>query len=83
MARREKEPLQLLQVGVGTMVSSMSISGFILGYLTDLYFGTIPLFMVIFGFLGVLGGIMKAHKMLIAIPESKREKEKQRGHSKH
>lgn len=83
MAQREKEPLPLLQVGVGTMVSSMSISGLVLGYFTDLYVGTIPVFMILFGFLGVLGGIMKAHKMLIAVPESQRAKAEQRNRPKH
>ena len=79
MKQRKKEPLQLLQVGVGTMVSSMSIAGFMLGYLADWYFGTIPLFLLIFGFLGVLGGIMKAHEFLSHVPnklnnDSKKEK---------
>lgn len=68
-AKRKQPPLQLLQVGVGTMVSSMSIAGFILGYVTDLFLNTIPLFLIIFGFLGVLGGIMKAHQMLINAPD--------------
>ena len=68
MKQRKKEPLQLLQVGVGTMVSSMSIAGFILGYVTDWYLGTVPLFLLIFGFLGVLGGIMKAHQFLSHVP---------------
>ena len=69
MKKRKKQPLQLLQVGVGTMVSSMSIAGFILGYVTDRFFETLPLFLVIFGFLGVLGGIMKAHEMLSKVPD--------------
>jgi ATP synthase protein I len=71
MKQRKKEPLQLLQVGVGTMLSSMSIAGFLLGYATDMYLDTIPLFLLIFGFLGVLGGIMKAHQMLINVPATK------------
>ncbi|HFE38242.1 MAG TPA: AtpZ/AtpI family protein [Gammaproteobacteria bacterium] len=83
MARQEKEPLQLLQVGVGTILSSMSIAGFLLGYATDIFFGTLPLFLLIFGFLGVLGGIMKAHRFLINVPGHESAKTKQRGRQKH
>lgn len=79
MKKREKEPLQLLQVGVGTMVSSMSIAGFMLGYFTDSYFGTVPLFLLLFGFLGVLGGIMKAHQLLINVPTKLDKSEKSEG----
>jgi len=83
MPQREKEPLQLLQVGVGTMLSSMAIAGFLLGYFTDQYLDTIPVFMLIFGFLGVLGGIMKAHRLLINVPDPKSEKARQRSRPKH
>jgi len=83
MKRREKEPLQLLQIGVGTILSSMTVAGFMLGYVTDAYFETLPLFLLLFGFLGVLGGIMKAHRMLINVPDNKSEKAEQRGRSKH
>jgi len=79
MKQREKEPLQLLQVGVGTIVSSMTVAGFMLGFVTDSYFETTPIFLLSFGFLGLLGGIMKAHRLLINVPEQKIEKTNQRG----
>jgi len=83
MKRREKEPLQLLQVGVGTILSSMAVAGFLLGYVTDAYLDTLPIFLLLFGFLGVLGGIMKAHRMLINVPDNKSEKAEQRGRPKY
>jgi len=83
MKRREKEPLQLLQVGVGTILSSMAVAGFLLGYVTDSYLDTLPIFLLLFGFLGVLGGIMKAHRLLINVPDNKSEKAEQRSRPKH
>jgi len=68
MKSRKKEPLPLLQTGAGTIISSMTISGFILGYGTDYLIDTTPLFMLGFGVLGLIGGIMKAHKMMIKTP---------------
>ena len=64
----KREPLPLLQTGVGTVLSSMAISGFILGFATDQIFDTTPIFMLSFGFLGVLGGTMKAHQFLQSVP---------------
>ena len=68
MKEKKREPLPLLQVGVGTIISSMTISGFILGYGTDYLLGTTPLFMLGFGFLGLIGGIMKAHRVMVMTP---------------
>lgn len=79
MRQKKREPLPLLQTGVGTILSSMAISGFILGFATDQLFDTTPLFLLCFGFLGVIGGIMKAHKLLISMPGKKVDQnEKQR-----
>jgi len=64
----KREPLPLLQTGVGTILSSMAISGFILGYVTDQLFDTTPVFLLLFGLLGVVGGTMKAHKFLKNVP---------------
>ncbi len=64
MKQRQKPPLPLLQVGVGTFISSMTVAGLILGYVVDYYIGTLPLFLLVFGFLGMLGGLIKAYKFL-------------------
>jgi len=45
-------------------MSSMTISGFLLGFLTDYWLDTKPIFLLSFGFLGLLGGTLKAYKLL-------------------
>ncbi|MDH5544490.1 MAG: AtpZ/AtpI family protein [Gammaproteobacteria bacterium] len=54
----------LLLISVGTIMSSMTISGFLLGFLTDYWLDTKPIFLLSFGFLGLLGGTLKAYKLL-------------------
>lgn len=54
----------VLLIGVGTMLTSMVITGFALGYLTDLWLDTKPLFLLVFGLLGFIGGIIKVYKYL-------------------
>ncbi|MDH3325712.1 MAG: AtpZ/AtpI family protein [Gammaproteobacteria bacterium] len=84
MRKKKHEPLPLLQTGVGTVLSSMAISGFILGFATDQIADTTPLFMLIFGALGVVGGTMKAHKFLMMVPgQKKSDKEQKQRRDKH
>jgi len=54
----------LLLIGVGTMLTSMTVAGFGLGLFVDYWLDTQPLFMLIFGGLGVVGGIIKVHGLL-------------------
>ncbi|HLA74286.1 MAG TPA: AtpZ/AtpI family protein [Gammaproteobacteria bacterium] len=54
----------LLLLGVGTMLTSMVISGALLGYGLDAWLNTRPLFMLILGCLGFVGGMIKVYKML-------------------
>lgn len=54
----------LLLIGVGQILTSMIVSGFLLGYLLDVYFGTLPIFLLILGGLGFAGGFIKAYQML-------------------
>jgi ATP synthase protein I len=51
-------------IGVGTHLTAMVVTGFVLGYLLDAWLETQPLFMLLFGCLGFIGGILKAHKLL-------------------
>lgn len=62
MAKPAKPGLLLL--GVGTILTSMTVAGFLLGYLLDLWLDSSPVFMLILGFLGLLGGFMRAFKLL-------------------
>jgi len=63
-ARVKPKAPGLLLVSVGTMLSSMVISGFLLGYWVDTWFETQPLFMLILGGMGVVGGFLKVYKLL-------------------
>lgn len=54
----------LLLISVGTMLSSMVIAGFLLGYWLDNWLGTSPILMLILGALGFVGGILKVYKLL-------------------
>ena len=53
-----------LLIGVGTMLTSMIASGFLLGYLVDEMLETNPIFMLLFGGLGLVGGFIKVYKLL-------------------
>jgi ATP synthase protein I len=56
--------LGLLQIGVGNIFSSMIISGFIIGYFVDQWLQVTPLFMMLFGLLGFIGGMKKVHAIV-------------------
>lgn len=51
-------------IGAGNMFVSMIASGFIIGYLVDGWLDTRPLFMLIIGGLGLIGGFQKVHQLL-------------------
>ena len=46
------------------MLSSIVVSGFLLGYGLDVWFDTKPILMVGLGMLGFVGGILKVYKLL-------------------
>lgn len=54
----------LLLVSVGTMLTSMVVAGFLLGYGLDVWLETQPVFMLLLGALGFIGGIMKVYRLL-------------------
>ncbi|MFW5450336.1 MAG: AtpZ/AtpI family protein [Methylophagaceae bacterium] len=51
-------------IGVGTQLSASVISGFVLGFGTDVLFDTKPIFMMAFGMLGFVGGLIRAYQLL-------------------
>ena len=59
----------LVMVGVGTLFTATVISGFILGYWVDVWLATNPLFMLAFGLLGMVGGILRAYRLLTRVPK--------------
>lgn len=54
----------MLLIGVGTHLAAMVIAGFLLGYGADAWLDTRPVFMLLLGGLGLVGGILKAHRLL-------------------
>lgn len=60
----KKKSAGLALIGVGTMLTSMVISGFILGYATDAWLETRPVFMLLFGGLGFVGGMLKVYRFM-------------------
>ena len=52
-----------LLMGAGSMFTAMLISGFLVGYGLDQIFDTTPIFMLLCGLLGFVGGIQKVHKL--------------------
>lgn len=56
----------LVLLGVGTMLTSMVITGALLGYALDAWLDTRPLGMLALGTLGFVGGMLKVYKMLSA-----------------
>ena len=54
----------LLLISVGTILTSMVVAGFILGYAIDVWLGTQPIFLLILGLLGLIGGILKVYRIL-------------------
>lgn len=63
MTKRKKGP-GLLLVGVGNILASTIISGFLLGFGLDYWLGTTPIFMLLLGGLGFIGGMLKVYKLL-------------------
>ena len=54
----------LLLISVGTVLSSMVLAGFLLGYGLDVWLDTKPVMMLILGALGFVGGILKVYRLL-------------------
>lgn len=62
---KHRKSRSLLLVGVGSMLTSIVVSGFLLGYAVDVWIDTQPVFMLLFGGLGFVGGFLKVYKLLI------------------
>ncbi len=62
---KKRKNRSLLLVGVGSMLTSMVVTGFALGYAVDVWLETKPIFMLLFGVLGLVGGFLKVYKLLI------------------
>ena len=63
-AMKEVKGTGLALIGVGTLLTSMVLAGFLLGYVLDNWLDTSPLFMLVLGCLGFVGGILRVYKLL-------------------
>ncbi|UQB42161.1 AtpZ/AtpI family protein [Thiomicrospira microaerophila] len=61
---KPKQSFNFLMIGSGQMYASMIISGFIVGYFIDYLAGTTPIFMLLCGLLGIIGGTQKVQRMM-------------------
>lgn len=62
--RRKPRPVNMLLISVGTILTSMIASGFLLGFAIDYWLDTQPWFMLALGVLGFIGGLLKVYKLL-------------------
>ena len=54
----------LLLISVGTILTSMVVAGFLLGYGLDVWLDTKPILMLSLGVMGFIGGILKVYRLL-------------------
>ena len=58
-----KPALNFLLMGAGSMFTATIVAGFLVGYVLDMIFETTPIFMMICGVMGFIGGIQKVQKL--------------------
>ena len=68
----------LLQVGAGNMFASSVIAGLVIGFALDSWLDTAPIFMLIVGALGFVGGMRNARKSLLATGRDEEQKDSDR-----
>ncbi len=57
----------ILLMGSGTILTSMILSGLLLGYLADYWLDSRPLFMLVCAGLGAVGGFLRIYNLLSRI----------------
>ncbi len=62
---KQRKNRSLLLIGVGSMLTSMVVAGFLLGYAVDSWLDTKPIFMLLLGVLGMVGGFIRVYKLLV------------------
>ena len=65
-AQVSKKSPRLILLGVGTILTSMVLSGFLLGYWVDSWLDTKPVFMLLFAGLGFVGAAIRLCKLLVS-----------------
>lgn len=72
---KPKVGMNFLLIGSGQMFTSMVIAGFIVGYTFDYFLGTTPIFMMLCGLLGLIGGSQKVHRILMRMEKKEQVKD--------
>ena len=69
-----KPALNFLLMGAGSMFTATIVAGFLVGYVIDLLLETTPIFMMVCGVMGFIGGIQKVMKLSSKLdPQPKKE----------
>lgn len=71
---KPKQQMNFLMIGSGQMYASMIISGFIVGYFIDYLVGTTPIFMLICGVLGIIGGTQKVQRLMAQMDKAEQNR---------
>lgn len=71
---KPKAGFNFLMIGSGQMYASMIISGFLVGYFFDYLLGTTPIFMLLCGLLGIIGGTLKVQRMMNSMDKHEQRK---------
>ncbi len=73
-----KPALNFLLMGAGSMFTATIVAGFLVGYVLDILFDTTPIFMMVCGVMGFIGGIQKVQKLsskLDPMPEKEQKED--------
>lgn len=70
---KPKKSMNFLLVGSGQVFTSNVLAGFLVGYLADYLLGTMPIFMMLCGLLGFVGGSLKVHRMMSRMEQTAAE----------
>lgn len=72
---KPKAGMNFLLVGSGQMFTATVIAGFIVGFTIDYFLGTTPIFMMLCGLLGFIGGSQKVHRILARMEPKAQKKD--------
>ncbi|WP_373018450.1 AtpZ/AtpI family protein [Thiomicrorhabdus sp.] len=74
-----KPAVNFLLMGAGSIFTSMIVAGFLVGYALDQLFETTPIFLLLCGLLGFIGGtqkVMRLSSKLDPVVEEKKDDQK-------
>jgi ATP synthase protein I len=72
---KPKVGMNFLLIGSGQLFTSLVIAGFVVGYAFDYFLETTPIFMMLCGLLGIIGGSQKVHRILSRMEQNEQKKD--------